>query len=84
MRENPIVAVSVMRGIGNGLGRMHLATVGIDKDEALKYDLRWYEEDGGCCDVQNQIDGKILAKIMRNNSESDDAQNHEFIQFYER
>ena len=80
MRDNPTLAPSVMRGIGGGLGRMHSASVGIDKAKASSLGLRWYETDGGCCDVEDQIQDKVLDKIMAD----PDAKEHAFVAFYRR
>lgn len=64
MREHPLLANAVMKGIGGGLARMHAAASGITQDVAGKLGIRWYQTDGGCCDVQDQVDGKILSKIL--------------------
>ena len=80
MRDNPKLAPTVMRGIGGGLGRMHSASSGIDKAKANSLGLRWYETDGGCCDVEDQIQDKILDKIMAD----PDAKEHAFVAFYRR
>lgn len=80
MRDNPKLAPTVMRGIGGGLGRMHSASSGIDKAKANSLGLRWYETDGGCCDVEDQIQDKILNKIMTD----PDAKEHAFVAFYRR
>mmetsp|Transcript_19024 Transcript_19024/g.31530 ORF Transcript_19024/g.31530 Transcript_19024/m.31530 type:complete len:396 (-) Transcript_19024:12-1199(-) len=80
MRDNPKLAPTVMRGIGGGLGRMHSTSVGLDKAKAISLGLRWYETDGGCCDVEDQVQDKILNKIMAD----PDARNHEFVAFYNR
>ena len=80
MRDNPTLAPTVMRGIGGGLGRMHSASSGIDKAKANSLGLRWYETDGGCCDVEDQIQDKILDKIMAD----PDAKEHAFVAFYRR
>ena len=77
MRENPYVATTVMRGIGFGLGKMHQSVVINNKDVAKGLGLRWYGTDGGCCDIQDQIDGKILDKIS-----SSTAGQHRFVPFY--
>jgi len=77
IRDNPLLATAVMRGIGGGLGRMHAASAGIGKTEALRLGLRWYEKDGGCCDVEDQFLGKISTKIMQSS-----ARRHDFVPFY--
>eukprot|EP00592_Proboscia_alata_P010118 CAMPEP_0194362194 /NCGR_PEP_ID=MMETSP0174-20130528/9902_1 /TAXON_ID=216777 /ORGANISM="Proboscia alata, Strain PI-D3" /LENGTH=416 /DNA_ID=CAMNT_0039134897 /DNA_START=44 /DNA_END=1294 /DNA_ORIENTATION=+ len=64
MRERPDLASAVMRGIGGGLARMHIAASGITQEEARRLKIRWYQTDGGCCDVQDQIDGKVLSSIL--------------------
>ena len=80
MRESPHLAKVVMRGIGGGLGRMHALSSGIDAEKAKASGIRWYENDGGCCDVQDQYEDKILGKIMSD----PDASQHEFVEFYKR
>lgn len=80
MRESPHLAKVVMHGIGGGLGRMHGLSSGIDIEQAKASGIRWYENDGGCCDVQDQYDDKILDKIMSD----PDACQHEFVEFYKR
>ena len=75
MRENPCVATTVMRGIGFGPGKMPVVIN--SKDVAKGLGLRWYGTDGGCCDIQDQIDGKILDKIS-----SSTAGQHRFVPFY--
>ena len=82
MRESPAFAVAVMRGIGDGLGRMHFLTEINDGAEKVvaEHGLRWYVKDGGCCDVQDQLDGKILAKI----ASSETVKHHAFVPFYEK
>lgn len=77
IRDHPLLATTVMRGIGGGLGRMHAASTGIGMSEALRLGLRWYEKDGGCCDVEDQFLGKISTKIMQSN-----ARQHDFVPFY--
>jgi hypothetical protein len=65
MREQPYLATTVMSGIGGGLARMHTAVTVSSQDEAEKVGpLRWYAKDGGCCNVQDQVDGKVLATIL--------------------
>jgi Ser/Thr protein kinase RdoA (MazF antagonist) len=78
MRETPNLAPTVMKEIGGGLARMHAAATGIDKDDAETLGLRWYEKNGGCCDVQDQYDGKVQAKIVA----CEKVQKHEFVEFY--
>ena len=80
MRDNPKLAPVVMRGIGGGLGRMHSKSVGLDKEKTKSLGLRWYETDGGCCDVEDQVQDKVLNKIMAD----PDAKKHEFVAFYKR
>ena len=80
MRDNPKLAPVVMHGIGGGLGRMHSTSVGLDKEKAASHGLRWYETDGGCCDVEDQVQDKVMNKIMAD----PDARNHEFVVFYKR
>jgi hypothetical protein len=80
MRDNPKLAPVVMRAIGGGLGRMHSTSVGLDKEKAARNGLRWYETDGGCCDVEDQVQDKVLNKIMAD----PDARKHEFVAFYKR
>ena len=65
IREHPNLAATVMKGIGGGLSRMHLAASGISNEkEATELGLRWYQTSGGCCDVQDHVDGKVMAKIQ--------------------
>jgi Ser/Thr protein kinase RdoA (MazF antagonist) len=78
MRDRPDLAPAVMRGIGDGLGRMHASSSGIDMVKAQQLGLRWYETDGGCTDVQDQYKDKVLDKIMAD----PDASQHEFAGFY--
>ena len=82
MRENPNLASTVMKSIGGGLARMHTAAsssgVGINETKATELGLRWYKTSGGCCDVQDHIDGKILEKIESSSSERKDS----FLEFY--
>jgi Ser/Thr protein kinase RdoA (MazF antagonist) len=80
MRDSPDLASVVMRGIGGGLGKMHASSSGIDMGKAQQLRLRWYETDGGCCDVQEQYTNKILEKIMADS----DAREHEFVSFYQK
>ena len=77
MRDHPHLATTVMRGIGGGMGRMHAASSGIDKNEAMRLGLRYYGSDGGCCDVEDQIGGTISTKIMQS-----EARGHAFVPFY--
>lgn len=83
MREHPKLAIPVMRSIGDGLGRMHAASAAISKEEAEKHSLRWYETDGGCCDVEDQVNGKVLAKIAKHQFD-DEAISKRFVPFYEK
>ncbi|KAL3782162.1 hypothetical protein HJC23_004525 [Cyclotella cryptica] len=80
MRDRPELAPNVMRGIGGGLGRMHASSAGIDRATANALGLRWYETDGGCCDVEDHVRDTILNKIMSDS----DAREHEFLSFYQR
>lgn len=79
MREQPHLATTVLRGIGGGLARMH-AAAGMTRDEAENSGLRWYEKDGGCCDVQDQVDGKILATIEG----CKEIEGHDFVPFFKK
>ena len=66
MREQPKLASAVMKNIGGGLGRMHLAAAGISNSkQATDLGLRWYQISGGCCDVSDHVSGKILHRIKR-------------------
>jgi Ser/Thr protein kinase RdoA (MazF antagonist) len=79
MREQPHLATNVMRGIGGGLARMH-AAASMTREKAQTIGLRWYEKDGGCCDVQDQVNGTVLASI----DQCQEIQNHEFLPFYKK
>lgn len=80
MREQPHLATTVMSGIGGGLARMHSAVTGISQEKAETLGLRWYATDGGCCDVQGQVDGTVLATIL----DCKEVLNHDFVQnFYQ-
>jgi Ser/Thr protein kinase RdoA (MazF antagonist) len=80
MREQPHLATTVMRGIGGGLARMHNAVTGISQEQAETLGIRWYATDGGCCDVQNQVDGAVLATIL----DCKEVLDHDFVQnFYQ-
>lgn len=79
MREQPLLATNVMRGIGGGLARMH-AAASMSGDKAQEIGLRWYEKDGGCCDVQDQVKGAVLASIDQCKA----VQDHDFVPFYKK
>lgn len=78
MREQPYLATTVMSDVGGGLARMHTAVTVSSKDEAEKLGLRWYAKDGGCCDVQDQVDGKVLATILS----CKEVLEHDFVQHF--
>ena len=78
MRDRPDLASTVMRGIGGGLGRMHASSSGMNIEKAQALGLRWYETDGGCTDVQDQYQEKVLEKILAD----PDASKHDFVSFY--
>jgi Ser/Thr protein kinase RdoA (MazF antagonist) len=79
MREQPHVATTVMSGIGGGLARMHSAVTGIStQEEAETLGLRWYATDGGCCAVQDQVDGTVLATIL----DCKEVMDHDFVQHF--
>ena len=68
MRDSPNLAPTVMEGIGSGLGRMHACSSPLSKADATDKKLRYYEKDGGCCDVQDHLEDKCLSKIQASNS----------------
>jgi len=79
MHEYPHLASNVMCSIGAGLGRIHAASAGIDKNKANELGLR-YKTDGGCCDVEDEYHGSVLNKILSD----PDVQQHEFVHFYQK
>jgi len=78
MRNNAKLAVTVMRGIGAGLGKMHDVASGITLKELQKESIRYYETDGGCCDVEDHFRGTIRKKILNST-----VRDHPFVLFYE-
>ena len=81
MREQPRLAAHVMKEIGGGLARMHAAvTIAGGRARAEQLGIRWYETNGGCCDVQDQVNGSILTKI----EQCEAVREHPFVPFYKK
>lgn len=78
MRNCPQLATNILKGIGGGLARMHASVVIRGKEHAQQLNIRWYETNGGCCDVQDQVSGRVLAKMEGAKA----VRNHSFVRFY--
>ena len=77
MRGNPALAPRVMYSIGGGLARMHAAVSIAGRTDAKQVrKIRWFETDGGCCDVQEHIDNVMLKRIEAS------PRKDEFLPFY--
>jgi hypothetical protein len=76
------LACHVMKEIGCGLGQMHAAVpIQTVQETQHVYRIRWYESDGGCCDVCDHINDVMLYKLQNNCTPS--QRKDKFLQFYQ-